>query len=162
MFEALSNEPTFIKIWEGGWKFFYFSVQLSMEWPPCNPPNYGLWVNLLFFMMCIYKLCFPPMLRVLAMKCCTKMPCPLPHNQPLLLLTFFTYMLASPAHLCMPHLFTHCLPTIICVMLMSIALFLIDLDIWQPWMDCTCCIVHYTWRIWLQYCCLKPSPTLVV
>ena len=32
-------------------------------------------------------------------------------------------MLASPAHLHMPHLFTHCLPTIICVMLMSIALF---------------------------------------
>jgi len=41
----------------------------------------------------------------------------------MLLLTFFTYMLASPAHLYiyMPHLFTHCLPTIICVMLMSIA-----------------------------------------
>ena len=32
-------------------------------------------------------------------------------------------MLASPAHLYMPHLFTHCLPTIICVMLMSIAFF---------------------------------------
>jgi len=30
------------------------------------------------------------------------------------------YMLASPAHLYMPHLFTHCLPTIIWVMLMSI------------------------------------------
>jgi len=28
-------------------------------------------------------------------------------------------MLASPAHLYMPRLFTHCLPTIICVMLMS-------------------------------------------
>jgi len=32
-------------------------------------------------------------------------------------------MFASPAHLYMPHLFTHCLPAIICVMLMSIALF---------------------------------------
>jgi len=32
-------------------------------------------------------------------------------------------MLASPAHLYIPHLFTHCLPTIICVMLMSIAFF---------------------------------------
>jgi len=34
-------------------------------------------------------------------------------------------MLASSAHLYMPHLFTHCLPTIICVMLMSIAFFFI-------------------------------------
>ena len=46
---------------------------------PCNPPSYGLWVNLLFFMMCIYKHCFPPMLLVFAMKC-TKMLCPLPYN----------------------------------------------------------------------------------
>jgi len=29
-------------------------------------------------------------------------------------------VLASPAHLYMPQLFTHCLPTIICVVLMSI------------------------------------------
>jgi len=69
------------------------------------------------------------MLLVFAMKCCTKitdqgkMPCPLPHNHYLLLLASSTYMLASPAHLYMPHLFTHCLPTIICVMLMSIAFF---------------------------------------
>ena len=63
------------------------------------------------------------MLLVLDMKCCTKMPCPLLHNHLLLLLAFFTYMLASPAHLYMPHLFIHCLPTIICVMLMSIELF---------------------------------------
>ena len=88
---------------------------------PCNLPNYGLWVNLQFFMMWIYKHCFLPMLLVSAMKCCTKMPCPLP--QPLLLLASFTYMLGSLAHLYMPHLFTHCLPTIICVMLMSIAFF---------------------------------------
>jgi len=32
-------------------------------------------------------------------------------------------MLASPARLYMPHLFTHCSPTIICVMLMCIALY---------------------------------------
>jgi len=88
---------------------------------PCNPSNYGLWVNLHFFMMCIYKHCFPPMLLVFAMKRCTKMPCRL--HQPLLLLASFTYMLASPARLYMPYLFTHCLPTIICVMLMSIAFF---------------------------------------
>ena len=90
---------------------------------PCNPPNYGRWVNLLFFMMCIYKHCFPPMLLVLAVKCCTKMPCPLPHNHYCCLLSS-PIMLALPAHLYMPHLFTHCLPTIICVMLMSIAFIL--------------------------------------
>jgi len=56
-----------------------------------------------------------------------KMPCPLPNNHFIMLLTSFTYRptLASPAHLYMPHLphlFTHCLPTIICVMLMSISI----------------------------------------
>jgi len=35
--------------------------------------HYGLWVNLLFFMMCIYKHCFPPMLLVFAMNCCTSL-----------------------------------------------------------------------------------------
>jgi len=35
-------------------------------------------------------------------------------SQPLLSFTFFTYVLASTAHLYMPQLFTHCLPTIIC------------------------------------------------
>jgi len=62
---------------------------------PCNPPSYGLWVNLLFFIMCIYKLCFLPMLLVFAMKCCTKMPCPLPHNH-------YCCLLSSP--MCLPHL----------------------------------------------------------
>ena len=62
---------------------------------PCNPPNYGLWVNLLFFMMCIYTHCFPSMLLVLAMKCSTKMPCPLPHNH-------YCCLLSSPV--CLPHL----------------------------------------------------------
>ena len=79
------------------------------------------------------------MLLVLAMKCYTKMPCPLPHNH--LLLTFFTYMLASPAHLYMPHLFTHSLPTIICVMLMSIAFFfnfLLYATFCDSILDCLC------------------------
>jgi len=51
-----------------------------------------------FFMMCIYKHCFPPMLLVFlfAMKCCTEMPCPLPHNH-------YCCMLPSP--ICLPHLF---------------------------------------------------------
>ena len=62
---------------------------------PCNPPNYGLWINLLFFMMCTYKHCFPPMLLVFAMKCCTKMPCPLPHNH---------YCCLLSSLICLPHL----------------------------------------------------------
>jgi len=41
-------------------------------------------------------------------------------SRPLLLFAFFTYVLASTAHLCMPQIFTHCLPTIISVMLMNI------------------------------------------
>ena len=41
---------------------------------------------------------------------CTKMPCPLPHNH-------YCCSLPSPAHLYMPHLYSHCLHTIICVML---------------------------------------------
>jgi len=75
---------------------------------PCNPPNYGLWVNLLFFMMWIYKHCCPPMLLVLAMKCCTKMSYPLPHSQcccllsspisclPRLLICTSTCLISSP------------------------------------------------------------------
>ena len=84
---------------------------------PCNPPHYGLWVNLHFFMICVYKHCFLPMLLVFAVKCCIKMLCSLPHNH---------YCCSLPSPVClpyMPHLFTHCLPTIICVVLMSIVLF---------------------------------------
>ena len=55
--------------------------------------GYSLWINLLFFMMYIYKLCFPPMILVLAMKCCTKMPCSLPHNH-------YCCLLSSP--ICLP------------------------------------------------------------
>jgi len=62
---------------------------------PCNLLNYGLWVNLLFFPMCIYKHCFPPMLLAFAIKRCTKMPCPLPHNH-------YCCLLSSPTRL--PHL----------------------------------------------------------
>ena len=71
----------------------------------CNPPrpNDGLWVNLLSFMMCIYKHCFPPMLLVFAMKCCTKMPCSLPHNH-------YCCLLSSP--ICLPH-------SLICTCLIS-------------------------------------------
>ena len=80
-------------------------------------------------MMCIYKHCFLPMLLVFAMKCCTTMPCPLPHNH-------YCCLLPSPISICLPHLLIctslisspiACLPSgiimIICVMLMSIAFF---------------------------------------
>ena len=46
-------------------------------------------------MMCICKHCFLPMLLVFTMKCCTKMPCPLPHNH-------YCCLLSSPV--CLPHL----------------------------------------------------------
>ena len=55
-------------------------------------------------MMCICKHCFPPMLLlVFAMKCCNKMPCPLPHNH-------YCCLLSSP--ICLPHL-------LICICLIS-------------------------------------------
>ena len=65
------------------------------------------------------------MLLVFVMKCCIKKPCSLPHNH---------YCCSFPSPTCLPHLlictsmpqfFTHCLPTIICVMLMSIVFFLV-------------------------------------
>jgi len=51
------------------------------------------------------------------MFCCANA---LPYASSLLLLASFTCVLASPAHMYMPHLFTHCLPTIICVMLILV------------------------------------------
>ena len=58
------------------------------------------------------------------MKFCDKMPCSLPHNHYCCsLLLPSPVCLPSPAHLYMLQLFTHCLPTIICVMLMSIVFF---------------------------------------
>ena len=62
---------------------------------PCNPPHYHLWVNLHFFTMCICKHCFLPMLLAFAMKCCTKIPCPLPHTR---------YCFSLPSPVCLPHL----------------------------------------------------------
>ena len=41
-----------------------------------------------------YKHCFLPMLLVFAMKCCTKMPCPLPHNH-------YCCLLPSPIYACL-------------------------------------------------------------
>jgi len=54
------------------------------------------------------------MLLVFAMKCCTTMPCPLPHNH-------YCCLLPSPISICLPHLLIctclisspiHCLPTV--------------------------------------------------
>ena len=55
------------------------------------------------------------------MKCCVKIHCSLPHNPYFCLLP--SPVLVSTAHLYMSQLFIHCLPTIICVMLMSIVVF---------------------------------------
>jgi len=82
-------------------------IWLGTTHPPCNPPNCGLWVNLHFFMMCIYKHCFLPMLLIFAIKCCTKMPCPLPHNH------YCCFCLLPSPIACSPS----------CVMLMFIAFF---------------------------------------
>jgi len=50
--------------------------QLILAAHPTHCNYDGLWVNLHFFMMCIYKHCFPPMLLfVFAMECCTKNKC---------------------------------------------------------------------------------------
>ena len=80
----------------------------------CNPPHYGLWVILYFFTICICGLCFLPLLLVFVMKC-VKMHCCLPHNP-------YCWLLSSPAHLYIINSLPihHCLPTIICVMLISI------------------------------------------
>jgi len=50
--------------------------------------------------MCIYTHCFPSMLLVLAMKCSTKMPCPLPHNHYccLLFLHIYACLTCSSVH----------------------------------------------------------------
>jgi len=45
-----------------------------------HPTDYGLWVNLYFFTICMYKYCFLPLLLVFVMTCCIKMHCSLPHN----------------------------------------------------------------------------------
>ena len=118
-----------------------------------QPTQYGLWVNLVYISSrCVYKHCFPPMPLVFAMKCCTKMLCPLPHNHYSLKLAFFTNMLASPPHLYMSHLFTHCLPTIVCVMLMSIAFFyfcyLLRFFVTPFWLVC----VHiFVWLVFVSF-----------
>ena len=78
---------------------------------PCNPPQYGLWENLHFFMICMYKHCFLPVLLVFVMKCCITMTCSLPHNH-------YYCLLPSPAHLYMPQWILHpLLATFICVIL---------------------------------------------
>ena len=69
---------------------------------PCNPPHYGLWVNLHFFTMCIYKHCFLPMLLVFDKDCCIKILCPLPH------MSHNHYWCSLPSTVCLPHLLLIC------------------------------------------------------
>jgi len=83
-------------------------------------------------------------------------------------------MLASPAHLYMPHLFTHCLPTIICVMLMSIAFFFyffyfcyMLLFVTPFWIVCdNVCLCYWLWLIsimWSMFCYFPVHcPTLML
>jgi len=80
--------------------------------------------SLHFFTIWMYKHCFLPLLLVSAMKCCVKMYCYLSHNP---------YCCSLPSPVCLLHLlictwnqlFTHCFPTITCVMLMSCVFYLI-------------------------------------
>jgi len=79
-----------------------------------------MWEIVLFLHdLYMYKHCFLPLIPVFVLKCCALNPL-VSASQPLLLFTLYACVLASPAHLHMPQLFTHCLPTIICVTLISI------------------------------------------
>jgi len=104
----------------------------------CNAPHYDLWLNLYFFTICMYKHCFLPLLLVFEMKYCVKMHCSLPHNP-------YCFMLPSPAHLHMYQLFTHCLPTIIYVMLMLIVFFIFT--VFLCFLLCAC--VSFLLSLWL-------------
>jgi len=48
-----------------------FTVVIWLETThTCNPPHYGLWVILYFFLICVYKLCFLPLLLVFCNERC--------------------------------------------------------------------------------------------
>ena len=116
----------------------------------CNPPHYGLRVISYFFINCVYELCFLPLLLVFVMNC-VKTHCSLPHNS-LLLLASFTCVLAPPAHLYMCHLFTHCLPTTICVMLMSIVSFFIVFSLYFCFFLCMCFFLAFVTFVFFPFC----------
>jgi len=81
--------------------------------------HYGLWVNLLFFMMCIYKHCFPPMLLVFAMNCCTSLALCLISTTAACFLHLYACLTCSSVHALPLHpLLAH---HHLCFMLMSIA-----------------------------------------
>ena len=75
-------------------------------------------------------LCFLLLLLVFVTKC-VKMHCRLPYNP-------YCCSLSSPAHLYMYQLFTHCLPIIICAMLMSIVFFFVFLFSLYSVFFCAC------------------------
>jgi len=79
---------------------------------PCNPPHYDLWVNLFFFTICLHciNIVFCPCYLFLewnVLKC--------------IALCLVTLVVAACfLHLCACFTFTHCLPTIICVLLIDV------------------------------------------
>jgi len=107
-------------------------------------------------MMCIYKHCFPPMLLILTMKCCTNMPCPLPHNHYCCLLfsSIYACLACSSVHASSLHplLSQHhlCYVDVYCVFLfLMYATFLCE-----SILDCLCtyfCLIvfFYTISFWL-------------
>jgi len=82
----------------------------------CNRPHYDLWINLHSFIICRYLFLYWNVLKCIAICLITLIHC--------CLLPSPVSVLALPAHLYMYLLFTHCLPTIICIMLMSIVFFI--------------------------------------
>ena len=114
---------------------------------PCNPPQYGLWVNLHFFMICMYKYCFLTVLLVFVIKCCIKMPSALPHNH---------YCCSLPLPVCLPHLLictclnsspiaNACSPSsVLCWCLLCCFFYLYEL--------------HYVFRVFM---CIKHSHSIV-
>ena len=91
---------------------YFLSLQLHLVTPciwlktthPWNSPHYGSWEIFLFFIICMHLW---NVLKCIALDLITLIAARFLH----------LCVLASPAHLCMPWLFTHCLPTIICVVL---------------------------------------------
>ena len=64
-------------------------------------------------------------------------------SQLLLLFASFTYLLPSTAHLYMPQIFTHCLPTIICVTLRYIVYYALQSNCLYTFFVCALFSTHY-------------------
>jgi len=109
MLNFLQSAYTFVSVAICAWWDIYAKVVLH-----CGP-----WV-ILFFTICVVKHCSLPLLHAFVMKCRV-------YDIAVCLITIVVahfshvqYVHDSPAHLYIPQLFTHCLPTIICVALMFV------------------------------------------